>query len=58
MWVLEAGMGLRDTDDEQEFFQDDFQPNRIKLRPYQQAQAIMSTRAGGFGLAAAVVQMV
>ena len=33
MWVLEASMGLRDTEDEEEFFQQDHQPNDYKLKP-------------------------
>ncbi|CAB1119445.1 unnamed protein product [Ectocarpus sp. CCAP 1310/34] len=56
MWVLEATMGLRDTEVEEEFFQDDCQPDRFKLKPYQQAQARLSTGAGGLGLPAAVMR--
>lgn len=49
-------MGLRDTDDEEELFHDDCQPNRFTLTPYQQAQARLSTGVGGLGLPAAVVR--
>ena len=56
MCVLEASMGLRDTEDEEEFFQQDHQPNVYKLNPYQQAQARLSTKAGGPGLGSAVMQ--
>ena len=57
MWVLEASMGLRDTEDEEEFFQQDHQPSDYKLKPHQQAQARLSTGAGGLGLASAVTPM-
>ncbi|CAB1113571.1 unnamed protein product [Ectocarpus sp. CCAP 1310/34] len=56
MWVLEATMGLRDTEDEEVFFQDNRQPDRFKLKPYQQAQARLSTGAGGLGSQAAVMR--
>lgn len=49
-------MGLRDTEDEEEFFQEGHQPNGLKLKPYQQAQARLSTGAGGLGLPAAVMR--
>eukprot|EP00903_Cladosiphon_okamuranus_P013938 g12964.t1 len=39
MCVLEAGMGLRNEDDEDQLFEEDGQPDRFKLQPYQQAQA-------------------
>lgn len=55
MCVLEAGMGLRNADDEDQFFEEDSQPDRFKLRPYQQVQARLSTGAGGSGLLATVV---
>lgn len=56
MWVLEAGMGLRDTDDEEELFQEGCHPNSFRLRPHQQAQARLSTGAGGLGLPSAAMR--
>ena len=56
MRVLEASMGLRDTEDDEEFLQQNHQPNDYKLKPYQQAQARLSTGAGGLGLASAVTR--
>ena len=54
--VLEASMGLRDTEDEEEFFRQDHQPNDYKLKPYQQAQAHLSIGAGSLGLASVVMR--
>ena len=56
MWVLETTMGLRGADTEEEFFQDDCEPTDFKLKPHQQAQARLSTGAGGLGLPAAVIR--
>ena len=56
MWVLESSIGLRDTEDEEDFFQEDQQHPGFKLKPYQQAQARLSTGAGGLGLRAAVMR--
>lgn len=56
MWLLESSMGLRDTDDDEEFFREGHQTNRFRLKPYQQAQARLSTGAGGLGLPAAVMR--
>lgn len=56
LWVLEAGMGLADTEDEEDFFQEGCQPTNFKLRPYQQAQARLSMGAGGLGLPPAVMR--
>lgn len=56
MWVLESSMGLRDTDDEEDLFQNGHQPTGFKLKPYQQAQARLSTGPGGLGLPAAVMR--
>ena len=47
-------MGLRN--DDRRRLQDNGQPNRFKLRPYQQAQARLSTGAGGLGLPATAVR--
>ena len=47
-------MGLRDTADDEEFFQEGHQTNRFRLKPYQRAQARLSPRAGGLGLPAAI----
>ena len=54
--VLEASMELRDTEDKEDFFQQDHQPNDFKLKPSHQAQARLSTGAGGLGLASAVMR--
>eukprot|EP00903_Cladosiphon_okamuranus_P019868 g18261.t1 len=43
LWVLEATMELRDAEDEEEFFQNGCQADNFKLKPYQQAQARLST---------------
>lgn len=57
MWILEAEMGLTDdTEDEEEFFREGCQPTNFKLRPYQQAQARLSTGAGRLGLPPAVMR--
>ena len=50
-------MGLRETEEEEEdFFEEGQQPSGYKLKPYQQAQARLSTGAGGLGLPAAVMR--
>ena len=56
MWVLESSIGLRDTEDEEDFFQEGQQHPSFKVKPYQQAQARLSTGAGGLGLPAAVMR--
>ena len=56
MWVLESGMGLRNIEDEDHLLDNEEQPSRFKLRPYQQAQARLSTGAGGLGLPATMVR--
>ena len=56
MWVLESGMGLRNIKDEDHLRDNEDQPSQFKLRPYQQAQARLSTGAGGLGLPATVVR--
>ena len=56
MWVLESSIGLRDTEDEEDFFQEGQQHPGFKLKPYQQAQARLSTGASGLGLPAAVMR--
>ena len=52
MWVLESSMGLRETEEEEDFFQEGQQPSGFKLKPHQQAQARLSTGAEGLGLPA------
>ena len=56
MWVLESSMGLRETEEEEDFSEEGQQPSGYKLKPYQQAQARLSTGAGGLGLPAAVMR--
>ena len=56
MWVLESSMGLRETEEEEDFFEEDQQPSGYKLKPYQEEQARLSTGAGGLGLPAAVLR--
>ena len=56
MWVLESGMGLRNIEDEDHLLDNEDQPSRFKLQPYQQAQARLSTGAGGLGLPATIVR--
>ena len=49
-------MGLRETEEEVDFFEEGQQPSGYKLKPYHQAQARLSTGAGGLGLPAAVMR--
>lgn len=57
MWILKTEMGLTDdTEDKEKFFREGCQPTDFKLRPYQQAQARLSTGAGGLGLPPAVMR--
>ena len=56
MWTLETGMGLANTEDEEEFFGEGCPTANLRLRPYQQDQARLSTGAGGLGLPSAVLR--
>ena len=55
-WALEKGMELEGTQGEEEFFDDGCQDNHLRLKSYQQAQARLSTGAGGLGLASAALR--
>ena len=51
LWMLEKLLGLPGAAEELSFFADECPTNMLTLQPHQQAQASLSTGAGGFGLA-------
>ena len=51
MWMLEKWIDLPGTAEETSFFENGCPTNQLVLQPYQQAQARLTTGAGGFGLA-------
>ena len=58
MWILEKLLDLRGTFEETSFFENGCPTNQLVLQPYQQAQARLTTGAGGFGLASAEARRV
>ena len=53
LWILEKQLGLPEAVEESSFFADGCRTKMLTLQPYQQAQASLSTGAGGFGLSSA-----
>lgn len=47
MWVLQAGMGLADTEDEREFLREGSPTTNLRLLPDQRDQARHANRRGG-----------
>ena len=53
LWMLEKLLDLPGASEESSFFADGCPINMLTLQPHQQAQASLSTGAGGFGLSSA-----
>ena len=53
LWMLEKLLDLPGAAEESSFFTDGCPTNMLTLQPHQQAQASLSTGAGGFGLSSA-----
>ena len=53
LWMLEKLLDLPGAAEESPFFADGCPTNMLTLQPYQQAQASLSTVAGGYGLSSA-----
>ena len=53
LWMLEKLLDLPGAAEESSFFADGGPTNMLTLQPHQQAQASLSTGAGGFGLSSA-----
>eukprot|EP00904_Undaria_pinnatifida_P003430 jgi/Undpi1/13088/HiC_scaffold_8.g02750.m1 len=53
LWMLEKLLDLPGAAEESSFFADGCPTNMLTLQPHQQAQASLSTGAGGFGLSSA-----
>ena len=56
LWMLEKWLDLPGAAEESSFFADECPTKMLTLQPHQQAQASLSTRAGGFGLSSAEVR--
>ena len=56
LWMLEKSLDLPRAAEESSFFADGCPANMFTLQPHQQAQASLSTGAGGFGLSSAEAQ--